>query len=202
MPEGHTQLEGLFLGVQRNDPEAWRVFVDRFGPHVASAASRAGLRGGDVDDVLQSTWLQLLRHATAIREPKSLLAWVLTTAERQAWGVRERQARRRALPVEGVPREDSPDSGGDAVDEQVRIEDILAVRGAVQRLGPACRRLIEALFLGAQAPAYGELAERLGVPVGSIGPTRQRCLAKLALDLERAGFGGGPSGGREVAPGD
>ncbi|MCB9913801.1 MAG: sigma-70 family RNA polymerase sigma factor [Planctomycetes bacterium] len=176
--------DALFAGVQRREPEAWARFVDRFGGLVAAVPRRAGLSDADVDDVVQATWVQLLRHAPLIREPRSLPAWVLTTVSRETWRVK---GGRRTVTL--VAEEDETQAEGDPLDDLARLEAAQLVRDGLSRLGEPCRGLLGALFLRQPAPSYADLADELGIAVGSIGPTRQRCLARLAADLERHGGG-------------
>lgn len=179
----------LFAGVQARDAAAWERFVDRFGGLVASVPSRAGLEPADVDDVVQTTWIQLYRHAAAIRTPRSLVSWVLTTAQRATWRVASRRVPSAAdLPDEAL--EGAPDASL----EVERLEVAQRVREELAELSKPCQRLLEALFLRAEVPSYSDLARELEVPVGSLGPTRQRCLAGLATRLERRGVLGEDGG--------
>lgn len=182
--------EALFAGVRERDPRAWEAFVDRFGALVASVPTRAGLSRDAVDDVVQATWLLLLRHAPLIRVPRSLPSWVLTTTARETWRVQARERSRRGVERESASNEQQPPSEVSLM----RLEDVHAVREALGRLGARCRRLLEALFLRTERPRYEDLALELGISIGSIGPTRKRCLARMAEDLERRGFA--PEGGR------
>lgn len=177
----------LFAGLVEREPQAWARLIERFGPLVKTVALRAGARGPDLDDVLQATWATLLKHAPAIEKPASLSSWIATTAAREAWRQKQRrqqlegagEARARAL---GRPDLESPEPELDLI----ALERAQALRDALARLGERCRELLEALFLAQEPPAYADLARRLGVPIGSLGPTRARCLAKLeALVRER-----------------
>lgn len=177
----------LFARVQAADPAAWAEFVDRFGPAVQALARRAGLATAEAEDVVQSTWAVLLRQAGALREPRSLPAWVLTTARREAWRVQRRRRQRHEAEADASRPEAAPeDTDLDA--EFERLERVQLVRDGLARLEGRCGALLAALFLEDPRPAYEDLSLRLGLPVGSIGPTRQRCLAKLARLLEEQGF--------------
>lgn len=183
----------LFAGVQRAEPDAWEQFVDRFGPLVQALAVRSGLDAGEAEDVGQATWAALLRHAPLMREPRSLPAWVLVTARREAWRLR-RHRRRGATVEEEVGRERAAELEEPLDVDLERLERIQLVRDALTRLGGRCGALLGGLFLDEPRPSYESLATRLGIAVGSIGPIRQRCLAKLAQDLAERGFapGGAP----------
>jgi RNA polymerase sigma factor (sigma-70 family) len=179
----------LFVGLVQRDERCWSALIERFGPLVKTIALRSGLRGGDLDDVLQATWSTLLKHAALIEKPASLPSWIATTATREAWRQRQRRqrsenagvARSRAL---GTPDLETPEPELDLM----ALERAQHLRDALQHLGERCRSLLEALFLAQVTPAYAELAERLGVPIGSLGPTRARCLAKLEALLAEHGL--------------
>jgi RNA polymerase sigma factor (sigma-70 family) len=179
----------LFAGLVQRDEHAWSVLIERFGPLVKTIALRSGLRGGDLEDVLQATWSTLLRHAALIAKPASLPAWIATTATREAWRQRHKRqrsenagiARSRAL---GAPELETPAPELDLM----ALERAQHLRDSLQLLGERCRSLLEALFLAPVTPAYAELAERLGMPIGALGPTRARCLAKLEQLLAERGL--------------
>jgi RNA polymerase sigma factor (sigma-70 family) len=183
----------LFAGVRARDPAAWEEFVERFGPVVHAAARRAGLRRDEVEDAVQSTWSTLLRHAATIREPRSLPAWVVTTATRAAWRIGRRQGLERQARSDREAALELPNSAPGADREAEQLERVQIVRDELQRLDGRCGELLRGLFLDPGEPSYEELSARLGLAIGSIGPTRQRCLARLAAALERRGFSaGGP----------
>jgi len=178
--------EALFLGVQRRDPAAWRDFVARFGPLVAALVRRIGCTPGEQDEVVQATWERLLQHAARIQAPRAVPAWVLQVARREAWlVVRRRREGHHTEFAAGAERAAETDVAADV--EVERLERVQLVRDAVDGLGERCAALLRALFLDADEPDYITLCARLGMPIGSIGPSRQRCLAKLAADLERRG---------------
>ncbi|QDU69515.1 RNA polymerase sigma factor [Engelhardtia mirabilis] len=178
----------LFAGVRDGRIDAWERFVVRFGPIVRAAARRAGLRGDAVDDAEQSTWTVLLRHASHIREPRSIPAWVITTATREAWRMGSLKAREHEVGQGRRADLGLPTTAAAADELPARLEQVQLVRDEVARLDGRCRALLTTLFLDPATPSYEEIASRLGIPAGSIGPTRQRCLARLALALERRGF--------------
>lgn len=177
----------LFASVQAREPAAWAAFVDRFGPLILAAVRRTGCTGGEEEEVVQATWQRLFTHAPKIAAPRALPAWVLRVATREAWlVVRRRRSSHDVDARVGAERAFATDR---AVDEQLAaLEQVQLVRDAVAALGGRCTPLLTALFLEADAPDYGALAARFGMPIGSIGPSRQRCLGKLAAALERAGL--------------
>jgi RNA polymerase sigma factor (sigma-70 family) len=133
------------------------------------------------EDVVQSTWLALVRHAGSIRDPQAVVRWVTTTARREAWRVSQRRQREDAvepalLDAAG-PATDAPDAavlaGGDA----------RTLWSHVSRLSERCRRLLRVIAF-ADRPDYASLSVQLGMPLGGLGPTRRRCLDKLRSSLD------------------
>ncbi|WAX58892.1 sigma-70 family RNA polymerase sigma factor [Jatrophihabitans cynanchi] len=132
------------------------------------------------EDVLQTTWLALVRGADSIADPQAVLKWLIVSARRESWRVVKRDARvepreieddELATPVVDLPEEVVVRSDGDA-----RLWQHIA------RLPERCRALLRVIAF-ADRPDYAAVAESLGMPIGSIGPTRGRCLAKLRLQL-------------------
>ncbi len=136
------------------------------------------------EDVVQTTWLALVRRRTAILDPVAVGGWLTTTARREAWRVAH--ASSTALPVEDedlaplLPRQRSAEESVVQHDEGDRLW------AAVDGLPERCRRLLRVVAFE-NRPDYRELASDLDMPVGSIGPTRGRCLAKLRVALMQAG---------------
>jgi RNA polymerase sigma factor (sigma-70 family) len=132
------------------------------------------------EDVLQTTWLALVRGADAISDPRAVLQWLIVSARREAWRVMRGQSRQLPYEID----EDSIQTPDDELPESV------VLRGAsekllwshVAQLSERCRALLRVIAF-ADRPDYPELARSLGMPIGSIGPTRGRCLAKLRASL-------------------
>lgn len=158
-------------------------------PVMWRTARGAGLDATTAEDVVQTVWMVLLRSSDGIRDPRSVVKWVLTSTRREAWRAsrRERGDRDRSGAVFGVDAEEAMDlpSTAPAPDEEVVLEERHEVLWAhVQELPERCRSLVGVIAF-ADRPDYAHLAEALGMPVGSIGPTRGRCLAKLRDLLAR-----------------
>lgn len=136
------------------------------------------------EDVIQNTWLALVRRRSAILDPVAVGAWLTTTARREAWRVAGKSSG--PTPVEdddlalALPRQRS------AEDSVVQHDEGDRLWAAVDGLPERCRRLLRIVAFE-NRPDYRELATELGMPVGSIGPTRGRCLAKLRVALMQAG---------------
>jgi len=173
------ELDFLVAAATRGDQQAWATLVHRYSPILRRALRRYRLDDADGADVVQITWLRLLEHLPLLREPRALMGWLLTTARREAYRLL-RQSGRIVL-VEDVP--DGGAGAQDSPEEEVERKDRERhVRAAVSRLSKSDRDLLGVL-LASPPPSYREVAASLGRPVGSIGPTRARCLARLRREL-------------------
>lgn len=168
----NEEINALVEACIAGDPRAWRRFVDRYRRLVYAVPIRLGLPPDGCDDVFQSVFAIVLRELPRIRDRFSLPKWLITVAQRES----SRWARQQRLELrEGVPAIEPalPDS------DILRLERQHFVHEALDELGGRCRELLTALFLTPQQPSYQEVALRLGMPVGAIGPTRSRCLRKM-----------------------
>ncbi|WP_165865678.1 RNA polymerase sigma factor [Vallicoccus soli] len=173
--------EHPLLRAARGDAGAWTELHRRYDRLVRGVARRQGLCPSDVDEVAQRTWLRLLEHAAEVRDPLRLPGWVSTTARRE--GLALRHERWRQQPVADVPEVAARDDAEDALDRLERERRAGALHAAVRLLPAHQRRVVRALLAHPDA-SYVELAALLGVPVGSVGPTRQRALRRLRLLLD------------------
>ncbi len=177
--------EALVQACRYGDAAAWEELVERYQRLVFAIARHAGLDDEQAADVFQRVFATLVERLDQIEQPALLGAWLTTTARHEAWRFSRRErALRRGLSPEGqlltTPVDDSQ-----LPDEIVlRLEQQHAVYTAVQALDPRCRDLIALLFYQQAPPAYSDVAVRLGMSEGSIGPTRARCLKKLRQLLE------------------
>lgn len=154
---------------------AWEALIERFGGLVAAIARRCRLSDADVAEVSQTTWLRLVENLDRIEQPERLGAWLATTSRRESLRI----ATRRALvsPSEAVYL--MADDEADPLDASLlREEQALVIRAATERLPPHCQRLLGVLMGDDDLP-YKMIAEQLNMPIGSIGPTRGRCLEHL-----------------------
>jgi RNA polymerase sigma factor (sigma-70 family) len=129
----------------------------------------------DADDVFQRVAVKLFENLDRLRKLESLPSWLMTTARRECQACLRSGSRWSQLEGEHEPHEDAPDVAQALL--EVACENTLS--RALSRLTEPCRGLLHALFLEEPSPSYGEIATRLGRPVGSLGPTRARCLGKL-----------------------
>jgi RNA polymerase sigma factor (sigma-70 family) len=168
----------LVRSARAGDSRAWEQIVKRFGGTIRAVTRGFRLNGADAEDVTQATWLRLLRSIDRIEDPAALKAWLVTTARRES--LRSLQGRTRELPTDQPIFEDQPDPA--VLDEQLTLaERGRALREAMTELPAKARALLETLVNGPDC-SYEELSAKLGIPVGSIGPTRGRSLARLRQD--------------------
>jgi RNA polymerase sigma factor (sigma-70 family) len=178
------ELERVVLDAAAGDERAWTRLVTRFERHVRGIARSHGLNRTDADDVAQDTMLQLFRNVARIREPNALAAWLRVTARRES--LHTLDARQRARPTDAdLGAELAVDEDGFGAIETASCG--AAVAHALDRLPDRHRHLMTALFADT-GESYAEISARLGIPLGSIGPTRARCLDRLRDDLDPAVF--------------
>lgn len=152
---------------------AWESLVRAYAPLVYSIARRHGLTQHEAEDVSQSVFTSLLQSLPSLRDGQSLAKWLIVVAKRQTWKV----SRARPTLAEHSTAEAVQDTQRDEPD--VLWQRRHAARQALATLGGRCQELLTALFMQRSKPDYAEISTSLGIPVGSIGPTRNRCLRKL-----------------------
>ncbi len=163
------------------DEGAWDEFIARYGRLVYSIPLRSGFSRDDADDIFQNVCAIVLRDLHTLRDQARLSSWLITTTHRECWRLRKRTT------IHATLDETLVDASTPSPEDVLRWERE-QVRDAIWRLNDRCRALLTALFLDPDEPSYDEVAERLGVPLGSIGPTRARCFKKLEAVLLEMGF--------------
>jgi RNA polymerase sigma factor (sigma-70 family) len=170
-------VSALVAAARDGDEPAWCRLVDRYLPLVVSVARRYRLSPDEVKDVSGTVWLRLVEHLGQIREPRALPAWIVTTTRNET--LRFLRSRNRTLPVD--PQDASEFEGEDQVEVDeglLKAERLQALRDALEELRPQHRELL--LLLLTDPPlSYDEISQKLGIPKGSIGPTRARALEQL-----------------------
>jgi RNA polymerase sigma factor (sigma-70 family) len=168
------------------DQRAWDAIVERYSGLVWSICRACGLNPADAAEVSQTTWLRLVQHLASLRDPERIGSWLSMTARREAWRIHRQSAR--TLPVEAMDQFETDEPSGDEVDRGLLdAERHEALREAFSSLPSRCQQVLR-LLMSDPAPSYVEVAAALDMPVGSIGPTRGRCLACLrdrAVELTR-----------------
>jgi RNA polymerase sigma factor (sigma-70 family) len=178
MRDDDLMVTGLVTRARHGDQQAWDALVERYAPLIWSICRRYRLARADTDDVAQTVWLRMVTHLGQLRNPAALSGWIATTTRREC--VKACQA---ARPSHPALRELDPGSVPDPAAEPTEAgllaaERHAALRQAFTSLSADGQRLLALLLEDPPLP-YAEIAARLGIPVGSIGPTRRRCLHKL-----------------------
>jgi RNA polymerase sigma factor (sigma-70 family) len=163
------------------DVYAWNRLVDQYSRLLWSITSNYKLGESDAADVLQTTWMRLIEHIDRIEQPARVGSWLASTARNEC--LRHLAARKRIVLVQEDSEFDAADQHLPEVDEALLAEERTRdVRQAMAHLPARWQRLMEMLM--ADPPiSYAEISDRLELPIGSIGPTRVRCLAKLRVLL-------------------
>lgn len=181
-----SDLATLVARAGQGDQDAWNALVDRFNNLVWAVARGFGLTTADAGDVVQTTWLRLVEQLHRVHDPERVGAWLATTARREALRLVKRSARQ--TPTDDIelfedagPPQRAPDVGL-LVDER----DTTLWR-CVEQLTDRCLVLVRVLMTD-PAPSYEEVSAALDMPIGSIGPTRARCLERLRVLVRRAGI--------------
>lgn len=199
-PRAQT-IDTVVAAAAGGDERAWAELVTRYMPLVRSVIHRHGLTGADAADVNQTLWLRLVEHLEEIRSPAALPMWIIQTTRRECLRMLRMGRRTRPVPDPYHMVADPLRAGDTDLDEHVlRQERHQVLRDGFAQLPRRCRDLLA--LLTADPPAsYQEISEKLAIPVGSIGPTRARCLHKLRTCPVVAALAEGLQGGgrRDIA---
>lgn len=180
----NEEVARLVRAAAGGSQRAWTRLVDEYDGLLWAVARAHRLSDAYAADVTQTTWLRLVEHLDALREPEHLGAWLATTVRREC--LRARRLGQRQIPTEQEMFERAPSYGS------VDAELLLAERDstlweAFGRL-PARDQALLRLLVADPAPSYEEIGAALDMPIGSIGPTRMRCLRRLRTEVERLGL--------------
>jgi RNA polymerase sigma factor (sigma-70 family) len=168
----------LVTRAANGDKRAWDLLIERYSPLILSICRRHRLGQADAEDVGQSVWLYLLERLDKVRDPAALPGWLATTTRRECLRALGR-ARGPHPGGRGPDLENIPDEHARTAEQELLVaERNAALREAVAALHPDAQRLITLLAADPPVP-YAQISARLGIPVGSIGPNRGRCLNKL-----------------------
>ena len=168
----------LVTRARNGDKQAWDTLVERYVPLIWSICRRHRLRGADANDVGQSVWLHLVDQLDKIRDPAALPGWLATTTRRECGRVLRTARGPHAAGLSAGRREHTRSAGREGRAGVAGRRDASSAARGVRLLPPCCQQLITLLTEDPPMP-YAEISARLGIPVGSIGPTRRRCLDKL-----------------------
>jgi RNA polymerase sigma factor (sigma-70 family) len=179
-PDRSARMAGLMSAARQGSENALGQIVTELSPLLWQVARAAGLGSGDAEDVLQTAWMRLVAHLDDIHDSAALTAWLVTTTKREAWRVRA--VERRQLPADQDLFSAVPDQGPGSEEQVILDDQRRALWAAIGRLNARCQELLRIIAF-VPRPDYAAVAGALGMPIGSIGPTRGRCLAKLRAEL-------------------
>jgi RNA polymerase sigma factor (sigma-70 family) len=199
MPDGlqfsaEQSLTSLVAGAIDGHPDAWEALVVRLERVVWKSVNMMTFDHEARDDAFAATWLRLAERLDSIREPEKLPGWLATTACNEVRQILRQRSRQQALQggdwttssgnmgdlLDTIAGDDGDHSRGIQLDESRRD-----VRAAFGRLDPQCREIITVLVLADPPVPYDEASKQLGRPIGSLGPSRRRCLEKMKSLLDR-----------------
>jgi RNA polymerase sigma factor (sigma-70 family) len=182
------ETASLLRAAAQGDEAAWRVLVEQFSSLVWAVARSFRLSTADASDVYQTVWLRLAEHLGRIQNPEQVGAWLATTARRES--MRVIRSRSRSTPMEDATLADLVPA--DAMSPELAVLDAEQARQETDRakqmwrafreLPSRCQQLLR-ILMASRRPSYVEAAAALEVPVGSIGPTRARCLRQLRRQM-------------------
>ena len=166
--------------------EAWSLLIDKYKALIYSIPIKYRLPPQEAADVFQSTCMELLTRLPDLREPRALPKWLMQVAHHQCYRVKRQQQRLVSRDAEpDLPVPETP-AIAETLVQQSQEEQML--REAIGNLTPQCRRLVELLFFETPPRPYTEVAADLGLAIGSIGFTRQKCIERLRRNLDELGF--------------
>lgn len=184
-PARWQRAAALFARWRDGDRRAMDDLVRLMSPALWQVVRAYGLDQALAQDVVQTTWLTLVRRHETINDPQAVSGWLTMCARREAWRVGKQQ--RRADPTETESLESHLPVHESAERTAVQDDQTRRLWAAVGTLSDRCQRLLRIVAFD-ERPDYARIAQDLAMPVGSIGPTRQRCLAKLRSALEGDGW--------------
>jgi RNA polymerase sigma factor (sigma-70 family) len=188
-PASDAELLGA---CRRGEAQAWQRLVQRFERLIYTVPRRAGLGADEAADVFQTVFMRLHEHLDSLAQPDRVQAWLVTTARRETLRLLQQRQRMQPLASASVADDDDERCGEfEAVDPEPLPEVLLdelqrrhLARQAFMALAEPCHTLLELLYYRDEPLPYAAIGAQLGMPVGSIGPTRARCLAKLRESME------------------
>ena len=193
LPESDISL--LVKGAASGDQAAWDALVARYTNLLWSIARGYRLERTDAADVVQVAWLRLVEHLPRLRDPERVGAWLATTVRRECLQVVSR--RKRDLPVVDDVFDSVPDTSAPVDARLLADEQAATLWSAFEQISGRCQHLLRVLMAD-PPPSYVEVSEVMEMPVGSIGPTRARCLDRLRVILDESDQGDTAHGDAET----
>lgn len=180
-----SEVDLLVRAAGAGDEHAWNSLVEQFSGLLWAVARSYRLDDATAADVVQECWYRLARNLDQIREPGRVAAWLTTTAKHESLRVLRRLDRQQPTDFEDERLLGVDSAADEALLDDERVDHLYE---AMTRLSPKCQQLLRLCLAEPKIP-YEEIAAIVDIPVGSIGPTRQRCLAKLRDILQTKGMG-------------
>jgi RNA polymerase sigma factor (sigma-70 family) len=166
--------------------DAWSLLIDKYKALIYSIPVKYGLSQPEAADVFQATCMELLVRLAELREPRALPKWLMQVAHHECY--RLKRLNQRVVSRDAEPDLPEPETPALAESLVQQTEEEQMLREAMSVLSPQCRRLVTLLFFETPSRPYAEVAEELGLAVGSIGFTRQKCIERLRRQLAELGF--------------
>jgi RNA polymerase sigma factor (sigma-70 family) len=189
---GSAEVTMLVHRAAEGDPAAWNAIVDEYAGLLRSVVRGFRLNEAQAADAVQTTWLRLVEHVTDLREPDHVAGWLKTTAHRVCLQVIRQGGREQLVdwdedraPTSGFGYAGQNEDGPEAA--ALRQEQQVLARRALAELPDRHRQLME-MLIASPPISYQDISARLGMPIGSIGPTRARILAHLRERLAKVGL--------------
>jgi RNA polymerase sigma factor (sigma-70 family) len=180
--DGSVDITQVVRQAALGDRSSWEQLVSKYSRLIWAMTRDFKLADSDAADVVQATWLRLLEHIDRIEHPDRIGSWLATTARHEC--LRHVARRKKVILVDDdLAFSDVSTEQPDLDERLIADENAEAVRQALSRLPWRWRRLLELLMMDPPA-SYAEISSQLGLPVGSIGPTRGRCLERLRVLLQ------------------
>jgi RNA polymerase sigma factor (sigma-70 family) len=177
--ETETETDDVVANARSGERRAWITLVERYLPLIRAIARRYQLSDTDVEDVGQTVYLRLVEHLDRIREPRALPGWITTTARNESLRLVGSQRKINLVdPLDHAKFDRSTDGHVEIDADLLRAEQVEALRNGLSELSPIQRDLL-LLLTDDEERKYHEIGDMLTMPIGSIGPTRARGLARL-----------------------
>jgi RNA polymerase sigma factor (sigma-70 family) len=167
---------------------AWETLVERHKRLVWSVSLKCGLCQEDAADVFQSVFAALFEYKDTIRDGNGLAKWLITTTRRESWAVSKKRTHEPFVQDMGIEYGLSTDPDANPASSLYASVEREILKQGLGYLGERCRMLLWLLYFDEREPSYEEISSELDMPIGSIGPTRARCLQKLRDILQEMGF--------------
>jgi RNA polymerase sigma factor (sigma-70 family) len=185
-PSGERTDIRLVRDCVAGQEEAWFALVEKYKALIYSIPVKYGLPSHEAADIFQMVCMELLARLPDLREVRALPKWLMQVTHHECH--RAKRRRQRLISRDGDADLPEPEVPAMAESLVLQVQEEQFLREAIATLAPQCQKLVFALFFEAPARPYAEIAAELGLAVGSIGFTRQKCIERLRVSLQKMGF--------------